>query len=410
MFSRILKEISYNRELKKCKAPTFPIIEKAKWKNFTDSPVNLMVDDLTNAWFDSNQNGTLDLGEDWGAKSGEHNSAINFLENNLLNKYPHAVLTFFIVMGGISSFSKKYSFTKADQFDANETFAKNFLELIQRHKNEIAYHGYNHGFVGTDGDFVQEWKGFKDIGSACCQIKQGQEIYEKFFGYPAKGGKYGGYDYNDFADQSIDQTGFLWWCRDWTPRSISKTVHSDIYELKFFGDNMVVDIPSTVHGRKWTKKQIDILLRHKQIISIQEHVAKYRPHTKGIQYPNIIDDMTSLLKLYEYLQNKNVWHATMTEIAKYFISWSFTHIYNITKDSFDVYFYGGIDDPNLTIKIIKAVSSNIVKDIIVVSPDGISVEPDKIFPGIKTDQYIFNIPIKRGKYRIIPFVSLGMGK
>ena len=360
-----------------------------------------MIDDLTNAWYDSDQTGQLRLGEDWGARSGEPNSAIAFLENNLLNKFPHAAITFFTVMGEINSFSPNYSFTNADAFDANEPFKGYFRGLIKRHKIEIVYHGYNHGYVDSEGNFVQEWKGFTDLESAYGQIRKGQEIYKNVFGFSAQGGKYGGYEYNNFADQSIDESKFLWWCRNWTPRAMSKQAHKSTYEPKFFGKNMVVDMPSTLHGRKWTKKQIEILLANQQIITIQEHIAKYRPHECDIQRPNIIDDINDLLELYKYLQKRKVWHATLTEIASYFVARSCSKIYDITKYGFTVKYFGKFDYPNLTIKIIYPLCFSKSRDITLVLPNNIEIKPEKTI--IRSDfvDHIINIPIITGRYRIL---------
>lgn len=77
-----------------------------------------------------------------------------------------------------------------------------------------------------------------------------------------KGGKYCGYRSNSFSDESIDKSGFLWWCRYWQPGAVE--IHlSNPYETgvdqdpltaylpKFFGDNNVVDIPSTLNSAQY---------------------------------------------------------------------------------------------------------------------------------------------------------------
>ena len=61
-----------------------------KWKNNADSPVMFMIDDFCNSWVDSNRNGEMDLGEDFGAGMYNENSSIKYHGRNMncLKQYP----------------------------------------------------------------------------------------------------------------------------------------------------------------------------------------------------------------------------------------------------------------------------------------------------------------------------------
>ena len=137
--------------------------------------------------------------------------------------------------------------------------------------------------------------------------------------HAAARGKYGGWDYNGFADAAVDDSGFLWWCRDWMPRDVAGRIPDEYYDPQFFGRNLVVALPSTVHGHFWDRQQIDTLMKRRQLIAIEEHIAPLRPDGL-IQTPNIVDDMDDLRRLYRLLRGKNVWHANGTEIASYVVA------------------------------------------------------------------------------------------
>ena len=211
-------------------------------------------------------------------------------------------------------------------------------------KYEIAYHGTTHGKVGnTVYDFKQEWELFNSVQEAIETINKGEEVYKDVFGYYPKGGKYCGYKTNEFSDKSIDMTGFFWWCRFWNKglvydknciiggRDLNPITNLDI---KTFGENKVIDIPSTLYGGLFTGiftsniktlkgivkrvlrkylikkklKEIQYLLENKLVISIQEHIS---PASDGgeSQTPNIIDDEKSLKFIFNYLKNKNVFNV-----------------------------------------------------------------------------------------------------
>ncbi|CAN2048993.1 DUF2334 domain-containing protein [Candidatus Magnetomoraceae bacterium gMMP-1] len=397
---RRFKEISYNKELKQV-IPEEIVIEKAKWYNFHAAPVVLMIDDLTNTWFHYHNNEKLNIGEDWGQKCGDENSAMSFLKHNFLLKWPYVKITLFAVMGKMSSFSNDFNFTNARCFDEDENVMKFYNDLVSDNNIEIAYHGYNHGFVNSEGKFVQEWKAFKDIATAIAQTHKGINIYRKVFGHKPYGGKYGGYAANQFSDTVIDRSGFMWWCRKWTPRLIGQDYNKNYYEPKYFGKNMLIDIPSTVHGRKWTKKQIDTLIKEKQIISIQEHIAYYRPHTDYIQKPNIIEDIYSLNLLFEYLQKKNIWYATITEIAKYYDTLSKTTFFNINNHGFEILYTGKFDHPVLTLRInCRCISTKEKSKLSIIMPDGSLLPNENISYEPTNCCYIINLLIESGFYKI----------
>jgi len=359
----------------------------------------LMIDDLANAWHSRNGSESWDFGGDWGGGLSHEKSIISFIKKNLLHEFPEIKITFFAVAGCTSQYTYDKPFTFSKPLDYNIESKEFFKKLAEDENVEIAYHGFNHGTPGEKTeDFTQEWKGFKSIDEACEQIAKGKEIFNTVFGQYPSGGKYGGWEYNSFADDSIDRSGFLWWCRDWMPRDVTGQVADGYYEPQFFGQNMVVAMPSTLHGFLWDVKQVDILLEERQIISIEEHVAPVRPDGL-IQTPNIIDDVNELRKLFKYLRDKNIWFATGTEVAKYFTAYSFTTIYDIKSDSFKVKYSGRIADPLLTLIIdLRSLSNSgntSIKKIIL--PDG-NYYSNFSFLDKKGSIIMVNIPIQDGCY------------
>jgi hypothetical protein len=399
--NKIKKKIFYLKKsfTSSMELPKRLIIEKAKWLNNADSPVMLMIDDLANAWHSRNGKEIWDFGGDWGGGLSHKNSIITFIKENLLNDFPEIKTTFFTVVGNTSHYTYHEPFSFSEPLDYSDESKAFFQKLSEDENVEIAYHGYNHGSPGEKTEnFIQEWKGFKSIDEACEQIARGMEIFGNVFGQNPSGGKYGGWEYNDFSDDCVDRSGFLWWCRDWTPRDLTGKISEGYYEPQFFGKNMVVALPSTLHGFFWNKKQIDRLLEKRQVISIEEHIAPLRPDGL-IQTPNIIDDMNELRNLFVYLRNKNVWYATGTDVARYFISYSFTTIYDIKPDRFKVKYSGRIADPLLTLIIDTRSLSNdanvSIKEIIL--PDGNNYSKFSYLDK-KRRIIMVSIPIQNGCY------------
>ena len=324
-----------------------------KWKNNADSPVLFFIDDLANKWVDINNDGKIKPEGDWGYAGFDENGAFHFLEKEILFVNCKIKTTFFVVTGKRSDIitnSKIKSISKP--IDATDKSKKFFKTLHNDERFEIGYHGTTHGVPGKAAkDFIQEWESYKSINKALRIIIRGKEIYKNTIGILPNGGKYCGYISNKFSDESIDKSGFKWWCRYYNRAAIDGCNETEFcgkdknlfssFNVKLFGKNKVVDIPTTILGSllnpvfrptkgikgilkkilkpliiRWKLKKIDYLLKNNLIISIQEHITPSREDGER-QIPNIFDDKESLRIIFKYLKKKNVWYCTCTELTEW---------------------------------------------------------------------------------------------
>ncbi len=310
-------------------------IRPAKWLHNADSPVMLMVDDFTNVWVDTNGNGRVEPEEDWGYALDSPVSAFKFLTDEILADFPAARLTFFSPMARVPTTRTSNFAAHFGPINESERTAAFFKAVHRDPRFEIAYHGLTHGVPGDrTEDFVQEWVAYKSLDEALETIAKGKKIYFEVFGEEPAGGKYCGYAQNSFSDESIDRSGFLWWCRRWD-RGETRPGDVERFDVRYFGERGVLDIPSTVFGAMFNRPrglvartlgrkaalkrgfdELEHLLSHRLVISVQEHISPARSDGRR-QTPNIFDDRESLRMIYDYLAGKNVWHCTGTELAEY---------------------------------------------------------------------------------------------
>lgn len=395
-------------------------IEVCKWYNNSSSPVMLFIDDLANVWVDLNKNGKIDLEEDWGYGKNELNSSFTFLNKKLLKHFPYVKITFFTPVGERSGMINNPNIKFVSKMiNCDEDTKKFFKTIYDNPKFEIAYHGTTHGKTGDKGeDFIQEWMMFKDLDEAIDIINWGREVYRDVFGNYPMGGKYCGYESNEYSDESIDKTGFLWWCRYYN-RGIIDNKNCNIggrdidpitnFDVKTFGENRVIDIPTTLDGEMFKDllnpniktikgliklifrryfiyreiRKIKHLLKNNLIISIQEHISPARDDGRR-QTPNIFDDLDSLIYFFNFLKYKNVWYCTCTELASYVYNRENLSIVETEDNTFYIK-YKDRDD----IKY-KNISIRIEGARYIILPSG----------GVITGNFgIFNIPIQYGCYK-----------
>jgi hypothetical protein len=394
------------REVKKSHdigAPRRLVVEKARWLNDARSPVMLMIDDLTNAWHNRSRGDRWQPGGDWGGGLDSPGSALHCLEEGLLRHHPEAKVTFFTVAGPISAYTHHQPFSSVAPLDATDASRRFFSALAADPRFELAYHGYDHGTPGDRTEtFLQEWRGFPSRGAAVAQTKRGLDIFSRAIGSRPRGGKYGGWDYNEFAEGAVDDCGFLWWCRDWMPRDITGRVPDGYYEPEFFGRNLVVALPSTVHGQSWDPRQVDRLLARRQVISIEEHIAPIRPDGL-VQTPNIVDDMEDLRRLYRYVRGKSVWHATGTDIASYVIARERTLIHDVGSDGFSITYDGRVERPLLTLRVdCSTVCSRTQPVIELRTPDSVPLPTGAFRFDRAHYRHLVTIPVVPGRYHVVP--------
>lgn len=395
--------------------------EICKWYGGADSPVLFMIDDLANTWVDSNHNGTLDPGEDWGYFRNEENSSFAFLNEKILKAFPELKVTFFVPVGTRAGMLKDSLFPQTSKPINSDEESKRFYRSIHQHpKFELAYHGTTHGTPGARAaDFVQEWAGFGSVEEAVGTIERGIEIYREAVGDSPRGGKYCGYISNDYSDESIAETGFTWWCRYWNrgvpegAKGVGTGQDCDPrtnFDVKRFGRSKVLDIPSTVNGEllkgickndpsikgaikrllrkplvRWKLRQIDYLIKHRLVISVQEHMAPSRDDGKR-QTPNIWDDLESLLGIFHYLKDKNVWYCTGSELADYV---------NL-RDRVEMHFE---DHDTFTLKHTALDAQRIISLKFRERGRLQILLPNRMSIGVK--ERVANLPLMRGKYTII---------
>ncbi|SHK16585.1 hypothetical protein SAMN02745163_03322 [Clostridium cavendishii DSM 21758] len=329
-----------------------------KWYNNSDSPVLFMIDDLANTWVDTNKNGIIDAGEDWGYNKYNSNSSVKYLEDNILSKYEELKVTFFVPVGKRVGMLLKSEFAMHSKPINSDKKSKEFFFGLHNDKRyELAYHGTTHGKAGnTSSEFKQEWETFDNQETAIKTVKEGIDIFNDAIKERPLGGKYCGYTSNEFSDGSIDENEFLWWCRfcnlgtenEFKNNRLDKFVYGEDpnpvtnYDIKYFGKNNVIDIPTTVNGGELSSlynfdkfgiktilklilrpylvkkrlKILDYLIENKLVISVQEHISPARDDGK-IQTPNIFTDKESLIKIFSKLRNKNIWYCTGSELAAY---------------------------------------------------------------------------------------------
>jgi len=321
-----------------------------RWKNGANSPVLLFIDDLCNTYVDMESRNKGYLENDWGYFKRLPDSAFDFLLKEIMTEFPEIKVTFFVPVGKRSPVIADSNVGQISKpINTDDESIRFYSSIDKEDRFEVAYHGTTHGKPGRQArDFGQEWETYKDLNHAISVITNGRNIFKQAVGRWPTGGKYCGYKSNLFSDESVDRSDFRWWCRyanraavEGNPEEyFSGTDKNPLtaYDIKYFGKNKVLDIPTTIPGdllnpiykkRKGIKgllkfilrplliklklREIDFLIKNGLVVSIQEHISPARVDGKR-QTPNIFDDRKSLITIFRYLRKKKVWYCTGSEL------------------------------------------------------------------------------------------------
>ena len=325
-------------------------VEKCKWKYGKQAPVMFMIDDFANKYMTDKLDGNY-IGSDWGGRCKAPNSLYEFLQDKIFREFPYVKITLFLVVGRREAFIRGGKPSVSRKIDENVEFAAFLHELARDERFEVAYHGYTHGkLLPAEQHLKQEWMTFASLDEACQTIKMSQDMYRKVTGKEFFGGKYCGYEANEFSDESIVRSGFEWWCRHFDGSIfIHRETGAENMDMTEFQG--VVDIPSTLMGdltslRDWRsltnrayrkaiyyrlkygvtmERMIDELVRNGRVISIQEHSSPIREDDKH-QRPNVVDDLSVIRYIFRYLKKYDLWYATGHEIAEYWKTFQNTSV------------------------------------------------------------------------------------
>jgi len=317
------------------------MLKISKWYNYFQSPAVLMIDDLSDACIDVYPE---KYKNDWGYFCDTKGSSFDYLSKKLLDKFPEIKITFFTpylkhnVINENSEFRyKKFAVGERVEFIY-------FLKKLKELGHEIAHHGSDHGkyindkIPSTVNNWMHEWALFDNIEEGIKKTLDGIKIFQDKCEIIIVGGKYCGYIQKENSQDIIDKCNFLYWCD-----KPSYTIKE--YDENIFGENNVISFPTNYPGNAFVrlsymsgdikrdkKKKIlkyfqsiyNIyayfklfqLYKNQNIISIQEH---YSPSTTAgtVQSANIVTDIKSLEKIFDFLSGLSIWYATCADIAKY---------------------------------------------------------------------------------------------
>lgn len=395
-------------------------VEKCKWKYGKQAPLVLLMDDLANKYMTNRANGNY-IGADWGGKCKEPYSWYSFVYKYLLRDYPYIKMTCFLVVGRREELIKRGKSNWSFPIDYNEEFISFLNELVNDNHFEIAYHGYTHGSLSDEG-FIQEWISYKDLDEAIETITKGKMLFQRVTGQTFRGGKYCGYESNNFSDESIVRSDFEYWCRHWDAGVFSKRGNGaeNLSIERFDG---VVDIPSTVDTHLFSLRKfcflqpkaylraiyykfrygidiegvIDYLAQNGMVISLQSHTSPIREDNKR-QTPNVIDDIVNIRYILDYVKKYDLWYATCAEISDYFNSYEATALQidsNMVHVRIDTKGISGITKSGCTLRFSDLGDGH---DFVLKEKTGEVIQMEK-----KSDGYYYaDVPTDRNRsYRVV---------
>ncbi len=319
------------------------MIKIAKWFNNYQAPSVLMIDDLSDVYIDVYKESYKN---DWGYMCDQKGSAYHYLKNTLFLKFPYIKATFFVPYArhNVPNENSKYKIKKYALGERDE-YTKFITKIVKQDGHEIAHHGSDHGEyidpknVSTANNFKHEWELFESVDEGVKTTLEGVKRFKEICDVEVSGGKFCGYKMRENSLKIIDECNFLYW-------SDRINFIQKEYDAHFFGKNKVISFPTNFSSNEFVRlsylsghpkrdkikkilkyfqplysflayHNLSNLYKNGHIISIQTHIS---PSTAlgTVQALNIVTDMPSLIKIYNFLSKRSIWYATCHDIAKYF--------------------------------------------------------------------------------------------
>lgn len=371
-------------------------LSKCRWFNDHQAPCCLMIDDLVPAAV--SLDGKLGPHNDWGYLMDGPDSLFAYFKRYLLDPYPEIKGTIFMPLEAQYSIPEGNSY-QVFKRDIDEGFVAFTKQLSERF--ELAFHGIRHTYL-EEGRWIYEFEGPEDNDLARCEEKL--KTYAAL-GIGFSGGKFPGYKYNEKALAFARRSGFKWLALD--AGMINRKGQGN--EPSLVPGTEMVNIPTNVSGDAFREKtrgisrfkhalknmlhwrnrfnpeeHLEYLYLHGLPITIQEHFQNQRTDGRR-QTPNIHDDIHSLDRMFFLLHPLDLWHASCSEIARYFDSYANTEVMKRGDNEFEVGCRLGWSGTRVTLST--------------GSPRLEEVHSGKQWPGTpKNGRYLFN-DLSNGIYR-----------
>ncbi len=327
------------------------LLEKCRWFDGRQAPCCLMLDDLVPAAV--SLDGTLGPHNDWGYLMDGPDSLYAFFKERLLDKYPEIRGTIFMPLAAQHSIPDGPGYAVYRRETEGE-FLHFALSLAPRF--ELAFHGLRHTLV-KDGLRRHE---FADIDRETSEENLAAIRNLAPQGIVFQGGKFPGYRHGAGAGEFIIAAGFQWFALD--AHMINRR-HAGSGP-GFIPETRIVTIPTNLGGDAFASRpastgklkglvkkilhpghrpeaHLEYLYRNGLPITIQEHFQNQGPTGKR-QRPNVHDDIRSLDRIYGLLRSRDVWHATCSEIARYYDSFVHTEIRDCGRSGVEIRGHGGL--------------------------------------------------------------------
>ncbi len=303
-----------------------------KWKRDANSPVLLMVDNISNTWIDKNSNGRVDLGEDLGYAGEGPNSSLRFLKDEILADFPMVKVTFFVSVDSNKPIRRNYGQAEySSEINEDGVAAAFFRKLSEEELFEVAYRGRSFSKTRVGG--CKLCRGMMSnnmsLQEAEDNINWDKVIFRSIFGRYPDGGKSREIKGVRGINDSLRESGFKWWSGK---ASLKGKKNCDVSFVEEGLPNIPItlsgDIFNGIKGKKSAAgdikpaelqrktKRLWYLLDNKLVIGIQESAASFGADRRK-RGRNIYDDRDSLRLVLSFLKNKQVWYCKASELAQY---------------------------------------------------------------------------------------------
>ena len=352
-------------------------MEKCLYYNDHQTAATLMIDDLS--FVSITQNGKITPQTDWGGGLSGVGSLYQYIADTFLTWFPETRGTFFFPISD-HAFMNPYANYDLD-YNRDLIAQRQFMETCSKFF-EIAYHGTSHGRYrypercGLVDNWEQEFSYLTMEDVACIRTRINQ--VEKCYGIHMTGGKYPGYEKNEFASEIVEALGFRWWAADsdMIDRKCGKNRHT------YYDGEKVLLLPTNISGstflrnisgssvRSWkafvkkkfpllrfvfglykdlrAEEYITYLYENRLVLSVQEHFMNLRTDGKR-QNPNIYDDVASVARIYALLRGMDVWHTTCGKLAHYLESYDHSRLVQQKDGIWKLSYHGSWDELFLTV-------------------------------------------------------------